>query len=114
MFMLGSAATLAEAIIAGEMLTEMFVGQFPGLIMMLLAIGILLLVVGIGLWKLTVWGWWLAVISLIMGIGNSIYGLGTGNQEIGSTVSSIVISLIIMGYLVTKRRYFLRKGSRKF
>lgn len=104
--MLGGAATLAEAIIARGIFKEMFGGQFLVSFMMTLIVGIMLLVVGIALWKLTAWGWWLAVIGLIIGIGNSAYGLRTGGQEIESAVPSVVISLLIMGYLVTKRKYF--------
>jgi len=112
MFILGGAATIAKMIIAREMFKEMFTGQFPVLSMMMLIIGIFLLVVGTGLWKLKMWGWLLAVIGLAIGIGNSIYGLGMGGQEIGSAVPSIIISFILVGYLVTKRKYFfLRKNS---
>jgi len=74
-------------------------------------VGPILLVGGIGLWKLTAWGWGLSVIGLIIGLG--IYGYIVVTQallwipeNIIYYALNIILSLIIVGYLFTKRKYF--------
>ena len=94
------------ALVEGR-LTDVAVVSFA----MWFIVGPLLLVGGIGLWKLTAWGWWLSVIGLIIGLG--IYGYIVVTQallwipeNIIYYALSIILSLIIAGYLFTKRKYF--------
>lgn len=76
-----------------------------------LFVGVALLASGNGLLNLRPWAWWLAFIVVLIGVFRSVFSLVTGVAQTAltalvSAVLGLILLLVLLGYLVSVRRYF--------
>jgi len=87
------------------------------LFIFLTAIGAVMTVSGIGLWRMKAWGWWLTIISYSISLGRLIQSqvaeMVVAPLQLAMFTIQVAFSILILGYLITKRRYFAVKLPHK-
>jgi uncharacterized membrane protein (DUF2068 family) len=106
--LLGGLAIVAGAGIAGGLLgIDVTILMVLGAVAAIL--GLLYIVTGVGLWKMAMWGWTLGVVVSILAILQALWNFVTF-QDLTSAAISIIIALIILGYLLKVKSAF-RAGA---